>query len=39
MPMIDVWIPEGALEREAEAQLMRELTDIHLGYIIAGHAH
>jgi phenylpyruvate tautomerase PptA (4-oxalocrotonate tautomerase family) len=28
MPMIDVFIPEGALEARAEAQLMRELTDI-----------
>ncbi len=26
MPMIDTFIPEGALKPEAEAQLMRELT-------------
>src|SRR5258706_5983935 len=30
MPMIDVLIPEGALEPKAEAQLMKELTDILL---------
>jgi phenylpyruvate tautomerase PptA (4-oxalocrotonate tautomerase family) len=28
MPMIDVTIPEGALKPEAEAQLIKELTDI-----------
>ncbi|HET7888176.1 MAG TPA: Tautomerase enzyme [Bradyrhizobium sp.] len=28
MPMIDVTIPEGALKPEAEARLMKELTDI-----------
>lgn len=28
MPMIDAYIPEGALSPEAEAQLCRELTDI-----------
>lgn len=28
MPMIDAFIPEGALAPDAEAQLMRELTDI-----------
>jgi phenylpyruvate tautomerase PptA (4-oxalocrotonate tautomerase family) len=28
MPMIDVTIPEGALQPEAEARLMKELTDI-----------
>ncbi|KGS04888.1 tautomerase family protein [Burkholderia sp. ABCPW 111] len=28
MPMIDAYIPEGALAPQAEAQLMRELTDI-----------
>lgn len=28
MPMIDVFIPEGALQPEAEALLMSELTDI-----------
>lgn len=28
MPMIDVTIPEGALSPEAEARLMKELTDI-----------
>lgn len=28
MPMIDVLIPEGALKPEAEAQLLKELTDI-----------
>ena len=27
MPMIDVYIPEGALASDAEAQLMEELTD------------
>ena len=28
MPMIDACIPEGALQPEAEAQLMRSLVDI-----------
>lgn len=28
MPMIDAYLPEGALSPQAEAQLMRELTDI-----------
>jgi phenylpyruvate tautomerase PptA (4-oxalocrotonate tautomerase family) len=28
MPMIDVTIPEGALKPEAEARLLKELTDI-----------
>jgi len=35
MPMIDVTIPEGALKPEAEARLMKELSDIlitHEGY-------
>jgi phenylpyruvate tautomerase PptA (4-oxalocrotonate tautomerase family) len=28
MPMIDAYIPEGALEQKAEAQLLRDLTEI-----------
>jgi phenylpyruvate tautomerase PptA (4-oxalocrotonate tautomerase family) len=28
MPMIDALIPEGALKPEAEARLLKELTDI-----------
>lgn len=30
MPMIDAFIPEGALEPEAEARLMKEITEILL---------
>ncbi len=32
MPMIDVTIPEGALKPAAEERLLRELTDLLIGY-------
>jgi phenylpyruvate tautomerase PptA (4-oxalocrotonate tautomerase family) len=32
MPMIDVTIPEGAMKPEAEARLMKELTDILISH-------
>lgn len=32
MPMIDAFIPDGALEREAEQELMREVTDLMVGH-------
>ncbi|WP_407176789.1 4-oxalocrotonate tautomerase family protein [Bradyrhizobium sp. STM 3562] len=32
MPMIDVTIPEGALKREAEERLLKELGDILIGH-------
>jgi phenylpyruvate tautomerase PptA (4-oxalocrotonate tautomerase family) len=32
MPMIDAFIPEGALSPDAEARLIKEITDTLLGY-------
>ncbi|MET8331676.1 hypothetical protein [Streptomyces sp. NPDC005181] len=32
MPMLDVYIPEGALEAEAEAALLNRITEILIGY-------
>ena len=32
MPMIDATIPEGALKPEAEARLIKELTDILIAH-------
>lgn len=32
MPMLDVYIPEGALEADAEAALLKRITEILIGY-------
>ncbi|MFG2477391.1 hypothetical protein [Streptomyces fagopyri] len=32
MPMLDVYIPEGALEGDAEAALLKRITEILIGY-------
>ena len=32
MPMLDIYVPEGALQREAEAALLGRLTDILIKY-------